>query len=817
MNRRSALHLLMGAGAPLMATRARGQNVPGMGPSAFTSWPVVPAGTPCPSEPNVEIARTWWAPQRDVWTPIGWKNHLFRFNVLYNGTLMFEPFDQRKPHTARYRDLDFQLTFTPSADGTPPPLPKIPTRVYHLDGGFGIQGWREAVRTPVLWTEWPLQEGLVLRQEVFAHVPGERPVATGIEPIYAWIRLSVVHVDEIRAVKRFAIALQLSRLYFRHQYPWKHEDGVVLVADPERAPLLEPVTSRDTRSGLRVVNAEGHVRLAIAPSPAGPVRFEESAPNSRIYNLAMELPGEQGAHTDLLVAALPQEPSAFDAELARGFDGALRACAPYWKETPRGAARVRTPEPFVNQVVERNIQFAQVVAEKNPTSGEYTLLSGSYGYDVLWSTPTSMTSHMLLDLLGHHEAVAQYAELYRRAQGTIKPPGTSYVLHPGYFSTPKTLTAIDWLSDHGAILHLVSYHALLSGDQRFIDVWLEPIVKACEFIEDACALTSHKGIKGLLPPAVATDEGVETQAVWVMGWNYKGLTSAVRLLRRLQHPRAGQLDAFATSFKSTFVDAYRACAAAGPTWTDANGEKHHVPQANLIPTKRHSFADLTLLDAGPLFHVWAGLMDADDPLMRSTVKFFREGPNRRLYGYRPNPLDRAVLIHEQSSGEPCYSWNICHSWQLGDRNRFLEGMYGLLTGAISPQTFISGEHRHGMYGNVFVAPLIVWCMRQAVVDDSLRQGEIHLLRLCPLAWISRQQETVFERMPTEHGPVNLLFGLSQDGTTLSLSFTAEWRDQPQRVVVHAPPIPGLQRLEVNGQTHDVSRSGTMTIPVARNL
>ena len=39
----------------------------------------------------------------------------------------------------------------------------------------------------------------------------------------------------------------------------------------------------------------------------------------------------------------------------------------------------------------------------------------------------------------------------------------------------------------------------------------------------------------VMPPAVATDRGVPTQSVWNIGWNYKGLTSAVRLLKRIKH------------------------------------------------------------------------------------------------------------------------------------------------------------------------------------------------------------------------------------------------------------------------------------------
>ncbi len=193
-------------------------------------------------------------------------------------------------------------------------------------------------------------------------------------------------------------------------------------------------------------------------------------------------------------------------------------------------------------------------------------------------------------------------------------------------------------------------------------------------------------------------------------------------------------------------------------------------------------------------------MSADDPLMRSFVDFFRVGPNTKLFD--PNhhtALDRVVLDHEQSSGEPCYSWNLFHTWQLKDRHRFLEGMYGLMIGACSPDTFIACEHRNAMYGSLFVQPLVTWAARHAVIDDSITPGELHLLRLCPLAWISETEETSFERMPTQFGPMSLRFKLQADGRELAVTFSQTWKQKPGRIVLHCPPIPGLLFVIVNGR------------------
>lgn len=36
-------------------------------------------------EPNLQQAIGWWPDLNSIWTPVGWKNHLFRFNVMWDG------------------------------------------------------------------------------------------------------------------------------------------------------------------------------------------------------------------------------------------------------------------------------------------------------------------------------------------------------------------------------------------------------------------------------------------------------------------------------------------------------------------------------------------------------------------------------------------------------------------------------------------------------------------------------------------------------------------------------------------------------------
>ena len=763
-----------------------------------------------PVEPNFETAKNWFPPLRNVWTPIGVKNHPFRFTMLYNGTIVADTHPLRsmpagpiKEYLNPYIGQGVQLTLTPSFDGS---IPARPDRSFQLssrpDGGVGMQGWDDSHATPVLWTRWPMSTmygstGVVVREEVFAHTPGANEGKTGKEPLYLWVRLSVEHVDPFEASPNAIMMIHIGNPDMMQRSMW-HEEN--LTVHPERA-IYPRTLTRDTYqkgplSCCRLVEPDGRVRL-VGIMAAGSAMLVERTEGSRDYYLQVNMPAVKGTHVDLLVPMLPGDAEEVRVEADLGYDAALAENDKHWEQKPATAAVVVTPEPQVNNAVRRMVEMAQVISETNPENGDRAMLTGNWNYDTLWPTPTCMATHMLLDHLGYHEFVADNLKIFHKYQGSTKPPGEAYELHPGYLGAPKQLSSIDWLTDHGSVLHAMAQNAMLSGDQQIMDKALEPILKGCKFLRDARSNSKHDGVAGVLPPAVATDTGVPSQAVWNIAWNYKGLDSAVKLLRRIGHPQAEEYEAEAKEYKEAFVKAYRERAATMPTWTnDAGVERRVVPTGLFGPEMQsHPF----FLDTGPMVLVYAGLLDADDPLMQDALAYYREGPDVKLYDPRGNMHQRAILTHEISTCEPCYSFNIICSWQAGDREHFIEGMYALLSGALSQQTFSGCEHRHGIWSLPAPGALMFYAMKLAVIDDQIAPGEFHLLRLCPQAWFSAEEQTRFENIATEYGPVTLRFQLADDGKTLDVTWEPNFRTPPEAVTLHVPEIEGLEAVVINGE------------------
>lgn len=175
---------------------------------------------------------------------------------------------------------------------------------------------------------------------------------------------------------------------------------------------------------------------------------------------------------------------------------------------------------------------------------------------------------------------------------------------------------------------------------------------------------------------------------------------------------------------------------------------------------------------------------------------------------RFNVLDDGTLIaqpvclwHEISSCEPCYSWNVFHAWQAGDRPKFLEGLYSLLTGSMSRRTSIGCEHRGGVSGTLFSVPLPIELARLSVIDDQRETARLHLLRLVPLAWLRADRPATFERIATEFGPVTLGFQVEQNGRRLRVAFEPQFRHEPQSISLHVPPLDGLSEIAVGDRVH----------------
>jgi hypothetical protein len=747
-------------------------------------------------EPDFQSAVKWWPELTNLITPVGWRDHLHRFNIVYDGTILIRPL-LKSPNEQGQIDPcthGVQLAFAPATD-MPSSDPKSEERVLALPNGsrVGDQFWLENP-APVLCTRW-INETFQLTQTVFSHLCGGSQSRTGTEALFAWIRLEVSQCEQAGSPSQCGFIVRINALHLGFDMI----EAKNLMLHPGESVYPIPLHFEKDR----LVQSDGLIRLGIVNGDSHAVRFNGRTTGVTGNSLQIALPRKVGARVDLLLPMLPCDATLLDEEQSLGWNGAMAQANAFWAPRPISEARVCVPEPQLNAAILHNIRLARMLTITVPTTQRRSFISGSMVYSRLWATPTSMVSHMLLDPLGWHDEVDKYLEIHRLEQGTIKPPGPVFPQHPGYFGVPEALDAgYQWLTDHGATLYAAVRHAMLTGNEAFIQRWTTPILLACDFIRDCRRLPRPQPqAQGVMPAATASDHRDPIQSFWSDAWNYKGLAAAVRLLRLIAHPHAEEWHREAEDYRRAIVSAMRHKAPRMPRWTDRSGRERGLVPMVLTDDDSNGvgISHPFYLDTGPIFGVYAGVFAADDPLMKDAADFFREAPHVPA---EPQPFtwtEPAYFVHEMSSAEPCYSWNVFHSHQLADRDRYLECMYSLFAGGMSRQTFVSCETRGGITENAFVGPLAAYLVRLAVIDDEIEPNSLHLLRLCPLAWVSSSEYTCFEKMPTEFGTVTLKWQLSRDGHSLVVVYQPEFRRQPRATILHLPPVPQLSQVVVNGR------------------
>ena len=135
------------------------------------------------NEPDFQTACGWWPEIPNKWTPIGWRDHMLRFNVLWNGSVLATVSGrQERMKVIGERVNALHLNLAPAkSEGVEYGcwVPNSSSR--RVDNGLIRQGWLED-EVPVLWTEW-FADGVVMRTEMFACIPGCGDTKRGDEPL----------------------------------------------------------------------------------------------------------------------------------------------------------------------------------------------------------------------------------------------------------------------------------------------------------------------------------------------------------------------------------------------------------------------------------------------------------------------------------------------------------------------------------------------------------------------------------------------------------------------------------------------------------
>ena len=768
-------------------------------------------------------AVAYWPDQRGHWAPVSWKDHLYDFSVFYNGTILANPTGIGFNRNVAPEDQIFasELRIRLSAQSPVPALQKGEVVSNHLSGcdmgllqyqgpdGRHVASWAEGAAPVYVIEHAVLAAPVLVKQQQFAHVPDGRAVERGDEPHFLWVRLEVSDViQEVSAVERiYAILTVLAPSLLAGMGAFNNIDfnyGYGVPAYPMSL-VFEGTGDLSTLGYLRhatplrsfgaYLNGRRN-RLAVpAEQPDVEASYLQSdffkAVNGTVGHLLLSMPCTVGAKIEFVYPMVPVDDDTLEHELALGFDGALAETERFWQGELQTPTSIRVSEPLLQGWIDNLPRLSAMIAQKHPETGTYGLPGGAYAYEAIWPTGTALQAYAL-EMLGFGNEVDKYLESFRLNQGVNDPPSEYLSRHPGYLGSPKELTGIDWITDHAAVLLAAVNHAAMSMDEDFLARWTPAIVEACRFIADARTVTGHGGYPGILPPAVSNDLGWASQTGWNNAWHHKALKTAAAFLRKIGHPEAGRFSAEADEYRETFRRAFRDVAARSKTWRAPDSTELPFVPAVLAEATGHEAGSSLYLDCGPMVLVFGELFEAADPLMQAAVRWFREGPQWRIYRRFSSEFQTAVLDHEVSSAEPGYSWNLFHSYQLGDREKFTMGLYGLFAVSACRQNFVACETRDGVSGNVFNHGTALMLTRLAVIAEE--GDDLHLLRMAPRAFFANGGFD-WRNVPTWFGELSIAGRL--DGDTLHITYEPPARQLPSRTWLHLPPLDARQVL-VNG-------------------
>lgn len=775
---------------------------------------------------SADIACKYWPDQRGHWAPVSWKEHLYEFNVFYDGTIVANPTglgmnlnvlpeDQIFASELRIRFMTRNPVVQQSSDSQPDTSLCDNSLMQLLNpDGRHIASWEKCKAPVYVIEQLVLCAPIVVRQKQFAHIPGGKSVKTGVEPLFLWVRFEIADViDEINCFKEIYACLTVlspslivgmgsyNNITFNYGfgvpgYPVAlnytgdvnlKNPGYLRINSPSLHTHLFGSFSSGKRNRLAFPGNQENISVQFARS-----RFFSSS-NKNLGHLIVKIPVKIGAKVDFVYPFVPVEDEVIEEELSLGYDEALKQTEKFWSKELKTKTSVRMSEPLLQGWVDNFPRLTAMIAQKVPSTPLAYLPSGSYCYEAAWPTPFSMQMYAL-DFLGFGKEVEKYLEPYRLTQGKKKPPSPYLDKHPGYFGSPPELSAIDWITDHAAILWAVTNHALVYADKKFIEKWTYPVVRACKFICDAIEMKLDSSYTGILPPAVSNDSGWCSQSVWNDAWYHKAFKTACLFLRSINHPEAEYFSKKVQEYRDRFREVFLEEVKKARKWQAKDGSLYPLIPAVVSGGTGMETSHAFYLDTGPLVLVFGELFKADEPEMVAAIKWFREGPQWRMYRRLSSEWQPAVLDYEISSCEPCFSWNIFHSLQLGDRKKFTMGLYSLFAAGASRQNFISCETRNGVSGNCFSHGLAFILTRMSVIQEE--DKDLHLFKMVPLAFLS-DGGFCWKNIPTYFGFISI--SAKRQDKKFIIDYRGSKRTRPRSTFLHIPPA-DFEWIVVNGKS-----------------
>ncbi len=466
---------------------------------------------------------------------------------------------------------------------------------------------------------------------------------------------------------------------------------------------------------------------------------------------------------------------------AQSFDQRHAECRAYWLEKLGAAAKIRVPEPRIDEMIRAGLLHLDLVTYGLEPSGTLTPTIGVYSPIGSESSPIIQ----FMDSMGWHDTARRSLTYF-----LDKQHGDGFMQNFG-----------GYMLETGAALWSMGEHYRYTRDQAWVRSIAPKLVKACEYMQRWRARNLREDLRGKgygMQEGKTADPEDPFRSFMLNGYSYLGFQRVGEMLAGIDPAQSAKWTKEAEEMKRDIRAALFETMGRSPVVPLADGT-----WCPTVPPWVEYRGPLTLYaDGGEWFT--HGAMVSRDSLLGPLYLVFQEVVD-------PSELAAEVLLNSHSDlmttnrnaafSQPYYSRHAVTHLRRGEAKPFLSAYYNTMTALADRETYTFQEHYFG--ASPHKTHEEGWFLMDTRWMLYMERGKtLELLGGIPGAWLANGQRIELDRVASYFGPLTLRVEskLDQDRIVAEIECSSERR--PATVEIRLPHPSGARAVWVDGGTYD---------------
>ena len=492
-------------------------------------------------------------------------------------------------------------------------------------------------------------------------------------------------------------------------------------------------------------------------------------------------PGEE-ATFDFFVPHRPIPAERAPALAGQDFGARLGEARAYWRAKLDTAAKVRLPDPRVNEMIQAGLLHLDLVTYGIEPLGTLTSQIGIYNAIGSESSPIIQ----FMDSMGWHEEAGRALGYFLEKQ------------HDDGFMQNFS----NYMLETGAVLWSLGEHYRYTRDLEWVRGIEPKVLKAARYLRDWRRRNEREELRGggygMLDGKTADPED-PFRSFMLNGYAYLGFARVAEMLEAIDPPEARVWREEAQGLRKDIRTAFFETMAKSPVVPLGNGS--WVPTA--APWAGYSGPVMLQADGGS----WDshGTVTTRDSLLGPIYLIFQEviDPAEPAASFLISYHSELMTDRNAAFSQPYYSRHAWAHLQRGEVKPFLKTYYNTVASLADRETYTFWEHYFGQSPHKTHEE--GWFLMQTRWMLYLERGDtLNLLPGIPRDYLSGGRTLELNGVATYFGPASLHAEASADETRITAHVECDSERRPRTVRIRLAHPSGLRPLKVGGGTYDAA-------------